>query len=177
MPWVSLVHGGHAAFGSLDAERALTPFLRRLCQIRGQTLNERCYLIVRPADAVQGCSPSRRCTPSACHTPPRTAPRPTAPRRTTAAARSWPTTQPDARAPTRPARVPPPPPDEGHTARSGSPADRYEAWMIHTQTYRLVHPPDRPDAPAGISVDVPVLRTRLLRPADLAPGQQHLMDL
>ncbi|MCC9690224.1 hypothetical protein [Streptomyces althioticus] len=49
--------------------------------------------------------------------------------------------------------------------------------MIHTQTYRLVHPPGRPDAPAGISVDVPVLRKRLLRAAALTPGQQHLMDL
>ncbi|MDH3038718.1 hypothetical protein [Streptomyces sp. TRM75561] len=49
--------------------------------------------------------------------------------------------------------------------------------MIHTQTYRLVYPPGRPDAPAGISVDVPVLRKRLLRAAALTPGQQHLMDL
>ncbi len=57
VPWVSLVHGGHAAFGSLDAERALAAFLRRLCQICGQPLDERCYLIVRPADVVQGCSP------------------------------------------------------------------------------------------------------------------------
>ncbi len=57
VPWVSLVHGGHAAFGSLHADRALTAFLRRLCQICGQPLDERCYLIVRPADVVQGCSP------------------------------------------------------------------------------------------------------------------------
>ncbi|MCC9690225.1 MULTISPECIES: hypothetical protein [unclassified Streptomyces] len=57
VPWVSLVPGGHAAFGSLHAERALAAFLRRLCQICGQPLNERCYLIVQPADAVQDCSP------------------------------------------------------------------------------------------------------------------------
>ncbi|MCF2435934.1 hypothetical protein LV779_21980 [Streptomyces thinghirensis] len=49
--------------------------------------------------------------------------------------------------------------------------------MIHTRTYRLVHPPGRPQVPTGISVDVPVLRTRLLRPAALTPGQQQLMDL
>ncbi|MGI5397055.1 hypothetical protein [Streptomyces sp. CA-251251] len=40
-----------------DAERALTALLRRLCQICGQPLDERCYLIVRPADVVRGCSP------------------------------------------------------------------------------------------------------------------------
>ncbi|CAL9327799.1 hypothetical protein SUDANB56_00009 [Streptomyces sp. enrichment culture] len=174
VPWVSLVHGGHAAFGSLDAERALAAFLRRLCQICCQPLDERCYLIaVRPTSS-RAVPPNRHSTPSACRTPPRTAPCSTAPRRTTAAARSWPATRPDARC-TCP--CPSRSPDEGHTARSGSPADRYEAWMIRTRTYRLVHPPGRPDAPAGISVDVPVLRTRVLRAAALTPGQQHLMDL
>lgn len=53
VPWVSLIHGGHAAFGSLDTDRARTAFLRRLCQICGQFLDERCYLIVRPADAAR----------------------------------------------------------------------------------------------------------------------------
>jgi hypothetical protein len=67
--------------------------------------------------------------------------------------------------------------DEGHAARSGSPADRYEAWMIHTRNYRLVSLPDRPDVPSGISLDVPVLRKRVLRTATLSPDQQHLMDL
>jgi hypothetical protein len=67
--------------------------------------------------------------------------------------------------------------DEGHAARSGSPADRYEAWMIHTRNYRLVSLPERPDAPSGISLDVPILRRRVLRTATLTPDQQHLMDL
>ncbi|WP_258055002.1 hypothetical protein [Streptomyces sp. Ru71] len=57
VPWVSVIHGGHAAFGSLDAERARTAFLHRLCQICGQHLDERCLLIARPADVTQGCSP------------------------------------------------------------------------------------------------------------------------
>ncbi|GHB77651.1 hypothetical protein GCM10010377_79900 [Streptomyces viridiviolaceus] len=49
--------------------------------------------------------------------------------------------------------------------------------MIHTQTYRLVHPPGRPDAPAGISLDVPVLRRRVLRTAQLTAEQERLMGL
>lgn len=67
--------------------------------------------------------------------------------------------------------------DEGHAARSGSPADRYEAWMIHTRNYQPVSLPERPDVPSGISLDVPVLRRRGLRTATLTPDQQHLMDL
>ncbi|KAF2774863.1 hypothetical protein [Streptomyces sp. OM5714] len=67
--------------------------------------------------------------------------------------------------------------DEGHAARSGSPADRYEAWMIHTRNYQLVSLPDRPDVPSGISLDAPVLRKRVLRTATLSPDAQHLMDL
>ncbi|MFF0698592.1 cell envelope biogenesis protein OmpA [Streptomyces tendae] len=65
--------------------------------------------------------------------------------------------------------------DEGQAARSGSPADR--AWLIHTRNYRLVSLPERPDVPSGISLDVPVLRRRVLRTATLTPDQQHLMDL
>ncbi|MGW2651831.1 hypothetical protein ACWC2T_44980 [Streptomyces sp. NPDC001393] len=68
-------------------------------------------------------------------------------------------------------------PDDGHAARSGSPADRYEAWMIHTDHYRLLFPPERPDAPSGISLDVPVLRRRVLRPAQLTSEQERLMGL
>lgn len=35
--------------------------------------------------------------------------------------------------------------------------------MIHTRNYRLVFPPERPDVSSGISLDVPVLRTALVR--------------
>ncbi|WP_327591461.1 hypothetical protein [Streptomyces chartreusis] len=48
--------------------------------------------------------------------------------------------------------------------------------MIHTASYRLVPAPDRTDVPMGISVNVPVLRRRVLRTATLTPEQQHLMD-
>ncbi len=49
--------------------------------------------------------------------------------------------------------------------------------MIHTRNYQLVSLPERPDVPSGISLDVPALRTRVLRTAALTPDQQHLMDL
>jgi hypothetical protein len=76
-----------------------------------------------------------------------------------------------------PCPCPPQPPDVGHTARRGSPADRYEAWKIRTHDYRLVPLAGRPDVPSGISPGVPVLRKRVLRTAALTPEQQHLMDL
>jgi hypothetical protein len=177
VPWVSLIHGGHAAFGSLDADRARTAFLRRLCQICGQPLDERCFLIVRPADVIKGCSPEPalhpECLPyTAAHCPMLNG---TATHyRSSSVLASHPAgracTDPSCPCPSRS-------PDEGHTARSGSPADRYEAWMIHTRNYRLVFPPDQPDVPVGISVHVPVLRKRVLRTATLTPDQQHLMDL
>jgi hypothetical protein len=49
--------------------------------------------------------------------------------------------------------------------------------MIHPRTYRLASLPNQPDVPSGISLDVPVLRRRVLRTATLTPDQQHLMDL
>ncbi|GHB82437.1 hypothetical protein GCM10010306_091290 [Streptomyces umbrinus] len=53
-PYVSLIHGGHAAFGTLDADRARIAFLDHFCQICGHPLDERCFLIVRPADIARG---------------------------------------------------------------------------------------------------------------------------
>ncbi|MFJ4748894.1 hypothetical protein [Streptomyces albogriseolus] len=126
--WVSLVHGGYAAFGSLHAERALAAFLRRLCQICGQPLDERCYLIVRPADVVQGCSPKPalhpECLPyTAAHCRMLNGTATHYSRRPILAGHpaGRPCTDPSCPCPS-------PSPDEGHTARSGSPADRYEAW-------------------------------------------------
>jgi len=177
VPWVSLIHGGHAAFGSLDADRARTAFLRRLCQICGQLLDERCYLIVRPTDAARGHSPEPalhpECLPyAAAHCPLLNGTATHYRRRPVLATHpaGRPCTDPSCPCPSRS-------PDEGHAARSGRPADRYEAWMIHTRTYRLLFTSGRPSTPIGISVDVPVLRRRLLRTATLTPDQQHLMDL
>ncbi|MET9089433.1 cell envelope biogenesis protein OmpA, partial [Streptomyces sp. NPDC004237] len=57
VPYVSLVHNGHAVFGSIDAGRARHAFLQRLCQICARPLEERFFVIVRPADQKHGYSP------------------------------------------------------------------------------------------------------------------------
>lgn len=177
VPYVSLVHGGHAAFGTLNAERARTAFLRRLCQICGEPLEERCLLIVRPVDAARGISPEPavhpECLPyTAAHCPLLNGTVTHYRTRTVLAGHpaGRPCTDPSCPCPSRT-------PDEGHTARSGARADRYEAWMIRTRTYRLTGPDDQPGVISGISTDVPVLRRRLLRTATLTPGQEHLLSL
>ncbi|MWA07653.1 cell envelope biogenesis protein OmpA [Streptomyces sp. BA2] len=177
MPYVTLIHDGRAAFGVLDADEASAAFLRRLCQICEHPLDERCFLLVRPADVLKGCSPEPalhpECLPYTADHCPMLNGTATHYRRSPILAN-----HPAARPCTDPAcRCPPHTPDEGHTARSGSPADRYEAWMIHTRNYQLVWPPGRPDVPSGITLDAPVLRKRVLRTATLTPDQQHLMDL
>jgi hypothetical protein len=177
VPYVTLIHDGHAAFGVLDADKARAAFRRLLCQICEQPLGERCFLLVRPADVVEGCSPEPalhpECLPyTAAHCPMLNGTR-THYRRSPVLAShpaGRPCSDPSCLCLSRTT-------DEGHAAHSGSPADRYEAWMIHTRNYRLVSLPDRPDVPSGISLDVPVLRKRVLRTATLSPDQQHLMDL
>ncbi|WP_371647790.1 MULTISPECIES: cell envelope biogenesis protein OmpA [unclassified Streptomyces] len=177
VPWVSLIHNGHAAFGSLDAERARAAFLHCLCQICGQSLNERCFVIVRPADVAQGHCPEPalhpECLPyTAAHCPMLNGTATRYRQRPVLAshAAGRPCTDPACPCPSLA-------PDHGDAARNGQPADRYEAWMIHTHTYRLVFPPGQIDAPSGISLDVPVLRTRVLRTAPLTAEQERLMAL
>ncbi|MFJ8142636.1 cell envelope biogenesis protein OmpA [Streptomyces sp. NPDC096013] len=177
VPYVTLIHGGHVAFGVLDADRALTALRRRLCQICAQQINERCFLLVRPADVVKGCSPEPALHPECL---PYTAEHCPMLNGTRAHYRRSPVlaTHPAGRPCTDPACLcKPRSPDAGHSLRGGSPADRYEAWMIHANNYRLVPLPDRPDVPFGISLRVRVLRRRVLRTAVLTPDQQHLMDL
>lgn len=177
VPYVSLIHDGHAAFGVLDADKTVTAFRQRLCQICEHPLDERCFLLVRPADVLKGCSPEPALHPecllyTADHCPMLNGTA-THYRRSPVLAShpaGRPCTDPSCPCPSRTA-------DEGHAARSGSPADRYEAWMIHTRNYQLVTLPERPEVPSGISLDVPVLRRRVLRTATLTPDQQHLMDL
>ncbi|MEH0433920.1 cell envelope biogenesis protein OmpA [Streptomyces stelliscabiei] len=177
VPYVTLIHDGHPAFGVLDADKAHAAFRRRLCQICEHPLDERCFLLVRPADVVKGCSPEPalhpECLPYTAEHCPMLNGSATHYRRSPVLAShpaGRPCTDPSCPCPSRTA-------DEGHAARSGSPADRYEAWMIHTRNYQLVSLPERPDVPSGISLDAPVLRKRVLRTATLTPDQQHLMDL
>ncbi|MFI1408786.1 cell envelope biogenesis protein OmpA [Streptomyces sp. NPDC020707] len=177
VPYVSLIHNGYAVFGSLDADRARRAFLQRLCQICAQPLQERFFVIVRPADDEQGCSPEPALHPE-CQ--PYTAAN--CPMLNGAAThyRSRPVlaTHPAGRPCTDPScPCPEQTPDQGHTARSGRSAERYEAWMIAARHYRLVIPRDAPEVPAGISLDVPVLRKRVLREAVLPAEHAALLDL
>lgn len=169
VPYVTLIHNGHAAFGALDADKALTAF-RSAC---ARSANTRCTngascSSARPT-STGACPRNRRCTTAHCPMLNGTA---THYRRSPVLA-----SHPAGRPCTDPScPCPPLTPGAGPDARSGSPADRYEAWLIHTASYRLVLAPDRTDVPMGISVNVPVLRRRVLRTAALTPEQQHLMD-
>jgi len=177
VPWISLMHSGHAAFGTINADLARCAFLGKLCQICGQPLDERFMVIVRPDDVTKGCSPEPglhpECLPyTAAHCP-----------MLNGSARHYRSSPLIASHPAgRPCADPSCPcPDRshspGHSARGGQPADRYEAWMIATPHYRLVPDPGAPQVPAGISLDVPVLRKRLLREATLPAEGAKLLEL
>ncbi|MFJ9580618.1 cell envelope biogenesis protein OmpA [Streptomyces sp. NPDC101191] len=177
VPHVSLIHGGHAAFGTLDADRARTAFLDRLCQICGHRLDERCWLIVRPADIARSHSPEPalhpECLPYTAATCPMLNGQATHYRQRSVLAShpaGRPCTDPSCPCPSRT-------PDNGHAARSGRPADRYEAWMIDTRHYQLVPHPDTPAVPAGISLNVPILRKRTLREATPTAARSAFLDL
>ncbi|MFJ1839965.1 cell envelope biogenesis protein OmpA [Streptomyces sp. NPDC088175] len=176
VPWISLVHNGHAVFGSLNADRARLAFLQRLCQICSQPLEERFFVIVRPADQEQGYSPEPalhpECQPYAAAYCPmlngtamqyRTRPV------LTSHPASRPCLDPSCACPVQT-------PAEGHSTRSGQPAERYESWMISAQHYRLVPHPGT-GAPAGISLNAPILRRRVLREAALPPDRASLLAL
>ncbi|MGW3335759.1 cell envelope biogenesis protein OmpA [Streptomyces rubiginosohelvolus] len=177
VPYVSLIHGGHAAFGTLDADRARTAFHHHLCQICRQPLDERCWLIVRPADIARGHSPEPalhpECLPYTAATCPMLNGTATHYRK-----RSVLTSHPAGRPCTDPScPCPSRKPDDGHAARSGRPADRYDAWMIDTRHYQLVPHPAAPNAPAGISLNVPILRKRTLREATPTAAQSAFLNL
>ncbi|MFI9825265.1 cell envelope biogenesis protein OmpA [Streptomyces sp. NPDC052013] len=155
VPYVTLIHDGQAAFGVLDARKAPAAFRRRLYQICAHRLDKRGFLIVRPADVARGCSPEPalhpECLPyAAAHCPMLNGTATRYRRRPVLA--SHPAGRPctDLSCPC-PSRTP----DEEHAARSGSPADRYEAWMIHTRNYRLVSRPDRPDTASASASTCP----------------------
>ncbi|MEV5850388.1 cell envelope biogenesis protein OmpA [Streptomyces sp. NPDC051985] len=177
VPYVSLIHNGHAVFGSLDADRTRHAFLQRLCQICSQPLEERFFVIVRPADQQQGYSPEPalhpECQPYTAANCPMLNGTATHYR-----SRSVLASHPAGRPCSDPScPCPELTPEEGHAARSGRPADRYEAWMIAARHYELMFRQDAPDVPAGISLNVPILRRRVLREAVLPADHAALLDL
>ena len=127
VPWVSLIHNGHADFGSLDADRARRAFLQHLCQICAQPFQKRFFVIVRPADQQQGYSPEPALHPE-CQ--PYTAANCPMLNGTATHYRSRPVlaTHPAGRPCTDPScPCPELTPDQGHSARNGRPAEQYEA--------------------------------------------------
>ncbi|GGP80841.1 hypothetical protein GCM10010278_69220 [Streptomyces melanogenes] len=177
VPWVSLTHNGHTAFGSLDASRMRHAFHRRLCQICSGRLEERFFVLVRPADQGQGYSPEPalhpECLPYAAAHCPMLNGHATHYRSRPVLA-SHPAGRP---CPDASCACPAPGADEDHTARSGQPADRYEAWMIDSRHYLLAYRQEAPDVPVGISLNVPILRKRVLREAALPADQAAVLDL
>ncbi|GGX56064.1 cell envelope biogenesis protein OmpA [Streptomyces chartreusis] len=177
VPYVAFTHNGHVTFGALAAERTLKAFSGMLCQICEQPLGELLYVIVRPADAANGYSPEPalhpECLPyTAAHCPMLNG---SATRYRT---RPVLATHPAGRPCNDPAcPCPAAPTDHAQRARSGQLAEQYEAWMIRASAYRLTPRDDRPSLPAGISLDVPILRKRLLRKAALPPQAQRYMDM
>ncbi|WP_369383293.1 cell envelope biogenesis protein OmpA [Streptomyces sp. cg36] len=177
VPWVSLTHNGHTAFGSLDASRMRHAFYQRLCQICSGHLEERFFVLVRPADQGLGYSPEPalhpECLPyAAAHCPMLNG--------TATHYRSRPVlaSHPAGRPCTDPScACPATSTDDSHTARSGRPADRYEAWMIDSRHYQLTYHQGTSDVPVGISLHVPILRKRVLREAALPADQAAVLGL
>lgn len=164
VPWISYQHGEHAMFGTVDPVKASRALTHRLCQICGQQLDERFCLAVRPMDVRVGFAAEPALHPeclaySKQHCPMLNGT--AAAYRTTSAAITHPAG--------RPCNDPGCPcpeiigPDEGHAARSGRPADDFDAWMIDISNYRIKSAPGRPRVLLGVDLDVPVLRIRPIR--------------
>ncbi|MFF2378402.1 cell envelope biogenesis protein OmpA [Streptomyces xiamenensis] len=163
IPWVSYQHGEHAMFGTVDPIKARRALTHRLCQICGEQLDERFCLAVRPMDVRIGYAPEPALHPeclaySKQHCPMLNGTAPTY--RTTPVA----TTHPAARPCDEPGcPCPKVATDEGHSVRSGRPADDFDAWMIDISNYRIKSAAGRPGVLLGVDLDVPVLRIRPIR--------------
>ncbi|MFE9428996.1 cell envelope biogenesis protein OmpA [Kitasatospora sp. NPDC006697] len=163
VPWISYEHGGHSAFGTVDAVRAQQALAERLCQVCGEQLEERFCLAVRPMDVRVGFAPEPALHPECLAYSKQRCPMlngtATTYRASSMLARH-PAGRPcdDLNCPCLEAV-----PDEGHSARSGRPADDFDAWMIDTSHYRIKTAPDRPHVLLGVDLAVPVLRIRPIR--------------
>ncbi|MGW1815323.1 cell envelope biogenesis protein OmpA [Streptomyces sp. NPDC002125] len=176
VPYVSLIHNGHAVFGSLDRARTHQAFLDRLCQLCGDPLNERFIALVRPADAAHGYSPEPgihpECHPYAASSCPMlngTASRYRARSVLATHPAGRPCADPTCPCPSQTAAA-------DSSARLGRPADRYEAWMIDSRNYRIIAA-EGTKRPVGIDVNVPILRKRILREAALGDEETKLLNL
>lgn len=163
VPWISFQHGGHSAFGTIDAVRAQQALTERLCQVCGEELEERFCLAVRPMDVRVGFASEPALHPECLAYSKLRCPM------LNGSAATYRTSSSLARHPAgRPCDDPSCPclevaPDQGHSARSGRPADDFDAWMIDSAHYRIKTAPDRPNVLLGVDLAVPVLRVRAIR--------------
>ncbi|MFJ4700558.1 cell envelope biogenesis protein OmpA [Streptomyces sp. NPDC088768] len=182
VPFVSYEHGGHAVFGSVDPRRRALALLHRLCQICGEPLQERFCLAVRPMDVRLGAAPEAGLDPECLAYTAKACPMlngSASEYRGAPVGVAHPAGRPcgDPGCP-----CPPIAPDAQHQARSGRPADDWDAWMIRRAHYRLKQDPEQPGRLLGIDLDVPVLRVRPLRRAprprpEAAQAEQMLAAL
>ncbi|MEU0924536.1 cell envelope biogenesis protein OmpA [Streptomyces malaysiensis] len=174
VPWIAFTHDGHVAFGGVDQHKRHLTLTRCLCQICGQRLGERIYLLVRPQDvrtrwasepgvhpeclgyAKQHCpmlngqaSHYRHSPLLATHPAGRPCPDPDCP-------------CPDTTTP------------KDHNARSGQPADDWDAWLINPANYRLKADPQHDLL--GLDLDINVLKIRPIRRTRHA-GLDEKLDL
>ncbi|MGW4912620.1 hypothetical protein [Streptomyces sp. NPDC004270] len=66
MPWITLEHNGLIAFGAVDRQKRHLARAHRPCQICGQQLGDRIYLLVRPMDLRAGYVSESAVYPRGC---------------------------------------------------------------------------------------------------------------
>ncbi|MDT0307242.1 cell envelope biogenesis protein OmpA [Streptomyces sp. DSM 44917] len=164
VPWITLIHNGIPAFGAIDAARRHAAFVHRLCQICGQQLEERIYLLVRPMDVHAGYAPEPavhpECLGYARQHCPHLNGQATHYRRTPVSS-AHPAGRPceDPNCPCRKTDS-----SADHAVRAGAPADDWDAWLIAPDSYRLKRAAR--DEVLGMDLAVPVLRKRTIRRND-----------
>jgi hypothetical protein len=167
VPWISFEHNGHAALGGIDERKRILALARRLCQICGERLDARMYLLVRPRDVRAGYTTEPALHPE-CHgystrACPMLSGDMTHHHRSPLLA-----THPAGRPCGDPAcpckRKPRPPADQ--SARAGAPAEDWDGWMIDPPNYRLRH---HPSSGALLGLDLDDITPLKIRPVRRVP--------
>ncbi|SEB60064.1 cell envelope biogenesis protein OmpA [Streptomyces melanosporofaciens] len=160
MPWITLEHNGQVVFGAIDHRKRYLALTRRMCQICGQRLADRIYLLVRPMDVDAGyiAEPAvhPECLGYAKQHCPMLNGQASHYRRSSLLA-----THPAGRPCSDPDCPCPDTESSDHDARSGQPADDWDAWMITPANYRLKAGPQ--GDLLGLDLDISVLKIRPIR--------------
>ncbi|CAM5730760.1 MULTISPECIES: cell envelope biogenesis protein OmpA [Streptomyces] len=160
VPWITLEHNGHVVFGAIDSRKRYLALTRRLCQICGQRLGDRIYLLVRPMDVDAGYIAEPAVHPECLRYAKQHCPmlngQASHYRRSPLLA-AHPAGRPcsDSHCPC------PDTNSSGHEARSGQPADDWDAWLITPANYRLKT--GSQDDLLGLDLDISVLKIRPIR--------------